>query len=403
MLALLIERVVARQREAGGDLSFFIGRDRRLRRLVRDAEVLARTSLPLLVTGETGVGKSAFVERIIHPATRRRGPFVAVDLAALPETLVSAELFGTSRGAFSGAVDRPGCLERAHHGTLLLDEIGNLASEAQRALLTTLQTRRVTRLGGTQARELDVKVVTATNADLAALVAGGRMRADLLARLNPAARLTLPPLRERPEDLPALAAHLVTRLYSGGPDHELLAAYAAAARLDGPSPEARLATTGERPATGREIVFTLTPRELGLLIRHPWPGNVRELEQVLAAATLAALGDALQAAEAGRSPGTPAARRVIPIPPRIWRELLGADAPATRRPAVADAPSATLHDVARELERRLYARLFVECQGDFAAMAGRLLVGDPGANARRVRLRFNQLGLRARALSADSI
>ena len=208
-LSLLVERVLARRAdspEAGG---YTWGASSAMARLRRDASALSRTSLPVLVLGEPGTGKSALAERVIHPMTRRKGPFIAVDLASIPETLVAAELFGTSRGAFSGAVERRGRFEEANGGTLFLDEIGNLPPEAQRMLLLALQDMRITRLGESAPRAVDVKLIAATNSDLAGRVRAGTFRADLYARLNPAARLVVPPLRERMEDLGELSRGLI--------------------------------------------------------------------------------------------------------------------------------------------------------------------------------------------------
>jgi hypothetical protein len=188
-LGLLVERVVARQAAPTFGSAYEFGSSPSMARLRRDALTLARTSLPILITGEPGTGKSALAEQVIHASSGRRGPFVTVDVSALPESLVGAELFGSARGAFSGAVDRAGRFEAAQGGTLLLDEVGNLSLETQRMLLMVLQERRVTRLGEHQARPVDVKLLAATNADLREAVRSGRFRADLYARLNPAAGL----------------------------------------------------------------------------------------------------------------------------------------------------------------------------------------------------------------------
>lgn len=404
-LSLLIERVLARRLDSAEAGGFTRGGSPAMARVRRDAIVLARTSLPMLLLGETGTGKSALAERVVHPASGRRGPFVAVDLASLPETLVASELFGTVRGAFSGAVDRPGRFEEASSGTLFLDEVGNLPPEAQRMLLLVLQDGRVTRLGETRSRTVDVKLVAATNADLDAKVAAGTFRADLHARLNPAARLQLPTLRERRGDLGPLLAVFVRRKFAAGVDRTLLVEYLEAAAIaGGPSADLRVASRagGETPRRG--VCFVLSRASFAALEAHPWPGNVRELELTIATAAVLALSDALEAAREGRgATGEPA--RTIPIPAKLVRELL---APPPARPSGHAAggsapphaprvrPGATLHAVARQLEEALYARLYEESDGDFAAMARRLLEGhDPGA-ARRVRLRFNQLGLRVR-------
>jgi DNA-binding NtrC family response regulator len=392
-LGLLVERVLARRRDAPAAGAYLWGRSAAMARLRRDALTLARTSLPVLVLGETGTGKSALAEHVLA----RRGPFVSVDLSAIPPALVAAELFGTARGAFSGAVDRAGRFERAHGGTLLLDEVGSLPLEVQRLLLLALEERQVTRLGESAPRPVDVKLVAATNADLHAAVRAGTFRADLLARLNPAARLTLPPLRERLQDLEELLGAFVQRTFAAGADRALLAAYLDAAGLGGP-PHAELAVGRAPPSPSRGVAFAIAPSTVAALRAHPWPGNVRELGLLLASAAVFALADALGAVEEGRAPRGESAR-TIPLPAKLVRELVAGSwesAPARASAAAAVEPGATLRQVAQELERKLYQKLYAECAGDFAAMAKRLLTGNAAANARRVRLRFNQLGLRIR-------
>jgi DNA-binding NtrC family response regulator len=172
-LGLLVERVLARRPQAADPGLYHWGRSSGMARIKREALVLARTSLPILLLGESGTGKSALAEHVIHPASRRKGAFLTVDLAAIPSTLVAAELFGTARGAFSGAADRAGRFERANGGTLLLDEIGNLPQDVQRLLLLVIEAGQVTRLGESQPRPVDVRLITATNADLAAAVRAG--------------------------------------------------------------------------------------------------------------------------------------------------------------------------------------------------------------------------------------
>ncbi|MSP62694.1 MAG: sigma-54-dependent Fis family transcriptional regulator [Myxococcales bacterium] len=397
-LGLLVERVLARRREAPEAGGYRFGRTPAMARLRRDALTLARTSLPMLLLGETGTGKSALAERVVHPATGRPGQFVSVDLAAIPPTLVAAELFGTARGAFSGAVERPGRLERAHRGTLLLDEIGNLPPEVQRMLLVALEEGRVTRLGESAPRPVDVKLVAATNSDLAASVHAGGFRADLHARLNPSARLTLPPLRERAGDLEELMRAFLRRTFAAGADRALLAAYTDAAGIGGPL-QVDLAI-GRAPQGGHGVVFVVAAGTMTALRDHSWPGNVRELGLLTATAAVFALADAVRAAEEGRA--TAASARTIPIPAKLVRDLLaGAAEPRVaveRRMAVSLSPAPTLRQVAQEMERQVYRRLFEETDGDFTAMARRLLGGDGASGARRVQLRFNQLGLSARRL-----
>jgi len=214
----------------------------------------APSNSPVLVLGESGTGKER-TARLIHEASRRReGPCVAVNCGALPETLLESELFGAEKGAYTDAVSRPGSFERADGGTLFLDEIGEMSPAAQASLLRVIESREITRLGGTRPVPLDVRVVSASNRDLKADVAAGRFRADLFYRLS-VLPIRVPPLRERPGDIPLLALHFLREL--GREDADL-----------GPG-------TRER------------------LCEHPWPGNIRELRSVMERAALAAGGRAI--------------------------------------------------------------------------------------------------------------
>jgi anaerobic nitric oxide reductase transcription regulator len=228
-----------------------------MRRLMESVELVAPTDMSVLLSGETGVGKERVV-RALHTRSRRHaGPLVQVNCAAIPESLIESELFGYRRGAFSGAVkDHRGHFEMADGGTLMLDEIGELPLSLQPKLLRVLQEGEIQPLGSEHARRLDVRVVAVTNRDLTDEVAAGRFREDLYHRLS-VFPLQVPPLRERPEDVPLLAGHFLedNRVRLG----------VANLRLDA---EAEAA-----------------------LLRWHWPGNVRELEHVLARAALRALGE----------------------------------------------------------------------------------------------------------------
>jgi len=221
---------------------------------------IARSSLPVVVVGESGTGKE-LVARSIHALSQRAGPFLAVNCAAIPSTLLEIELFGARKGAFSGAAeDRPGLVRAADRGTLFLDEIAELAPQAQAALLRFLQESEVLPVGATRPVRVDVRVVAAAQSDLRSLVAAGTFRADLFARLD-AFTVRLPPLRERREDLGLLVASLLRKL---APDR------CEEMRI---SPEAALA-----------------------LFRHSWPLNVRELEHSLAVALTVCGGTTIELA-----------------------------------------------------------------------------------------------------------
>lgn len=224
-----------------------IGDSAPLRKLKGQIERAAPTTATVHLQGESGTGKEV-VARLLHALSpRRNGPFIAVHCASIPETLLESELFGHEKGAFTGAIRRKlGRFELADGGTLFLDELGEIPPSMQVNLLRVLQERTFTRVGGEKEVRVDVRVISATHRDLRAEAVAGRFREDLMYRLL-VVPLTLPPLRERPEDIPALASHFIAR---HGP------------RLN-------------RGVTG------LTPEALQALGRYAWPGNVRELENCI--------------------------------------------------------------------------------------------------------------------------
>ena len=401
-LGLLIERVAARHRVSRGQESeaFFWGTADVMARLRQRAEILARGDRPILVLGETGTGKTLLAERVIHPATRRKGRFCSVDLSAIPDTLVASELFGSERGAFSGAADRLGRFEHADGGTLLLDEVGHLPPEVQRALLAVLQDRRVTRLGSNEPRPVDVKLVAATNENLEQSVRDGGFRPDLLMRLNPAARLIMPPLRERAQDIPALIELFIKRCFTTGGNRAMLEEYTDAVGLERIAAAQITTSSGESKNITEGLCFSFPRKTLAAMTQARWPGNMRQLELVVESAVVTALADALRAAGAHRS-----RRRVIPVGAKLVRDLIQAGDAMGGGESAGLAPeevqlrlnaASSLREVSRDVERQYMEELFHRSDGDFARMA-ELLLGDGGPeNARRVRLRFNQLGLRVR-------
>jgi transcriptional regulator with PAS, ATPase and Fis domain len=232
-----------RQTRTRGRYGALVGGDRSMRELYDLIERVAPSEATVLIRGESGTGKE-LVARSIHDGSRRAdGPFVSVNCSALAETLLESELFGHVKGAYTGATgDRRGRFEEAHGGTIFLDEIGDVSQAVQVKLLRVLQERVIERVGDNRPVPVDVRVVSATNRDLEALLASGRMREDFYYRLK-VVRLEIPPLRARREDIPRLAAHLLGRLGAGD--------------------------------------VSITRQAMAALMSHTWPGNVRELENAL--------------------------------------------------------------------------------------------------------------------------
>jgi len=306
-----------RQFTARYRLDDILGAGPAMRQALEAARRYAAVDATVLITGESGTGKELFAQGMHNAGRRAAGPFVAINCAAVAETLLESELFGHEEGAFTGARKggKAGLIETAHTGTLFLDEIGELPPALQAKLLRVLQEREVLRVGATEPTPVDVRIVAATHRDLRQAMAERQFREDLFYRLNILA-LRLPPLRERPEDLPALAEHFA---------RAALSRLGAADRLD-------------------VLLEALRTR----LVAYEWPGNIRELENLIERAAVFVAGDA--------APSGPA--------------LLDAIAPELR--AYDEAPARALRSAGREAERDQIRRVLVECGGDRAAAAKRL-------------------------------
>jgi two-component system response regulator AtoC len=317
-------------------------RDPVMRRVFEQAGRAAQGLLSVLVLGETGVGKDVLARAIHRASPRASKPFLAINCAALSESLLESELFGYEKGAFTGALQaRPGLFESAEGGTVFLDEVGDLPMVTQVKLLRVLEQREVLRVGGRSPRPIDVRFVSATNRDLEAASLAGTFRQDLYFRLN-GISLTVPPLRERPADLPWLVKRFLV---------------AAAKQMDRPT----------QPA--------LSPASLAALQAYGWPGNVRELRNVVERAVVLAPGSV-----------------ILPehLPPKVLGEAGGARAPARSasssgtgpiervEPAapaqgILRAPSRALHasdaterlrrEVAEEEKRRIL-EVLAQCDGN---------------------------------------
>ncbi|MBP2646681.1 MAG: sigma-54 factor interaction protein [Gemmatimonadetes bacterium] len=240
-------RFAAAERAASG-FATIIGSSEPMRRALDQARRVTRHGgVTVLITGETGTGKELLARAIHYEGPRATGPFVEINCAAIPATLLESELFGHEKGAFTGAIaTKPGLFELAHGGTLFLDEIGTMPMELQAKLLRALESREIRRVGGQRTHHIEVRVIAATHGDLRSAITRGEFREDLFYRLN-VVSLTLPPLRERLQDVEQLAEVFLERL----------------------------------AATYALPVPPLTPALRAALHAHPWPGNVRELRNTI--------------------------------------------------------------------------------------------------------------------------
>ena len=293
-----------------------VGESAAVKRVYQFIARVAPADTTVLVRGESGTGKELAARALHQNSPRRERPFVAINCAALTETLLESELFGHERGAFTGALaQKKGKLEVADGGTLFLDEVGEMPATMQAKLLRVLQEREFERVGGTRTIRVDVRVVAATNRDLEEAVKAGAFRQDLYYRLN-VVSFELPPLRERREDIPLLASYFVSK-------------YAAKfkRRVTGLSPEAR-----------------------ACLVAYDWPGNVRELENAVE-----------------RSVVLGSTERVLPedLPETVLDAAPGADAPGRD----AAPPPARYHDALREAKRQLILRALEQSSGSFTEAA----------------------------------
>jgi len=305
---------------------------RRVRELIAR---VAPSDARLLITGESGTGKELVAAAIHAGGPRRDRPFVRVNCAAIPRDLVESEMFGHERGAFTGATERRiGRFELADRGTLFLDEVGDLGAEAQAKLLRAIESGEIERVGGGRPIRVDVRIVSATNKDLARAVAAGTFREDLFFRLN-VIPLSIPPLRERPDDIPELVRHF---------------------------------SLVHRGRTGQPLT-SWTPEALDVLVRHRWPGNVRELANIV---------ERLAILHAGRQVSIEEVTGVLPSTSARLSEPLSLPN--------AGALDASLTDTLDEYERMLITRALSVAGGNVAEAARRLQTDRPNLYRRMKRL-----------------
>ncbi len=348
-----------------------VGESTAIQQVYQVVEKVADTPSTVLITGESGTGKELVARALHDNSSRTGGPFIKINCAAIPKTLMESELFGYEKGAFTGAVgSKPGRFELAHGGSLFLDEIGEIPVEMQVKLLRVLQESEFERVGGIKTIKVDVRLITATNRDLAAEIAAGGFRDDLYYRLN-VVPIHLPPLRERREDIPLLVGHFIARFNE---------------RL-------------KKQVAGAE------PEAIERLVAHHWPGNIRELENVIERTVLfcesSTIGLADLPAELGGSP-----RAAVGAPPPAEDRLPGSGASSGALPSLpgqTPTPSSSLPQVGEEVgslkeavraetervERELIQRALDETGGNVTQATRKLQI-----SRKSLQTKMKELGLR---------
>ena len=280
--ALAENRRLRRQVHEEFRIENVIGTSEKMRQVFDLVERVSKTNVTVLIEGESGTGKELIAKGVHFSGTRKDGPFIAINCAAIPETLIEAELFGYKKGAFTGAVgESKGKFEEANGGTLFLDEISTMPLQSQTRLLRVLQEQEVTRLGENTPRKVDVRIIAATNENLPELIKENTFREDLYYRLA-VVPITIPPLRERREDIPILTEHFVTR---------------------------SALKHGVKPPKIERDVFKI-------FFDHPWMGNVRELENLVERMVVLSDGDALTLDDVPTTVKNP-----LPVNGKLWFSL----------------------------------------------------------------------------------
>jgi len=351
-----------------------VGESAAIRQVYQVVEKVANTPSTVLITGESGTGKELVARALHDNSSRRAGPFIKINCAAIPKTLMESELFGYEKGAFTGAVgSKPGRFELAHGGSLFLDEIGEIPVEMQVKLLRVLQESEFERVGGIKTIKVDVRLITATNRDLAAEITTGGFRDDLYYRLN-VVPIHLPPLRERREDIPLLVDHFIARFNE---------------RL-------------------KKQIAGAAPEALERLVSHQWPGNIRELENVIERTILFCDDAHINLADLpGELGGTPNQAMSPPTASTEDRPITAANSsgnlPLVQNPTAS--PPTTLPPVGEEVgslkeavraetervERELIQRALDETAGNVTQAARKLQI-----SRKSLQTKMKELGLRDR-------
>jgi two-component system, NtrC family, response regulator AtoC len=333
-----------------------IGESNVIKQIYSVVEKVANTPSTVLITGESGTGKELIARALHENSSRHGGPFIKINCAAIPKTLMESELFGYDKGAFTGAVGaKPGRFELAHGGTLFLDEIGEIPIEMQVKLLRVLQESEFERVGGIKTIKVDVRLVTATNRDLLEEIGAGAFREDLFYRLN-VVPIHIPPLRERREDIPLLAEHFITKFNE---------------RL-------------------RKQITSMAPEAIDRLVAHHWPGNIRELENLMERTVLFCEGPQI-----GVSDLPPEISHLVPLPGFVpldeaARAAAGAGAASAGPAALA---GSSLKEAVRaeteRVERELIQRALDETGGNVTQAARKLKI-----SRKSLQTKMKEFGLR---------
>jgi len=343
-----LSRRDARPEEPSGHGRFrLVGQSPAIRTIYGIVEKVANTPSTVLISGESGTGKELIARALHENSSRHSGPFIKINCAAIPKTLMESELFGYDKGAFTGAVGaKPGRFELAHGGTLFLDEIGEIPIEMQVKLLRVLQESEFERVGGIKTIKVDVRLVTATNRDLLAEVGAGAFREDLFYRLN-VVPIHIPPLRERREDIPLLADHFIAKFND---------------RL-------------------KKEIAAITPEAVERLVAYQWPGNIRELENLMERTVLFCEGPEIRVSDLPPEvAGAPA-----PQPGSAAAHAAGEELP---RPAPESLKEAVRAETER-VERELIQRALDATGGNVTQAARKLKI-----SRKSLQTKMKELGLR---------
>jgi nitrogen regulation protein NR(I) len=338
----------ARPEEPSGHGRFrLVGQSPAIRTIYGVVEKVANTPSTVLISGESGTGKELIARALHENSSRHAGPFIKINCAAIPKTLMESELFGYDKGAFTGAVGaKPGRFELAHGGTLFLDEIGEIPIEMQVKLLRVLQESEFERVGGIKTIKVDVRLVTATNRDLLAEVGAGAFREDLFYRLN-VVPIHIPPLRERREDIPLLADHFIAKFND---------------RL-------------------KKEIAAITPEAVERLVAYQWPGNIRELENLMERTVLFCEGPEIRVSDLPPE----VAGAATPHPVAATAQAAGEEAP---RPAPESLKEAVRAETER-VERELIQRALDATGGNVTQAARKLKI-----SRKSLQTKMKELGLR---------